>query len=342
VLSVLLVLGLLMGGFGCAAPAPTPSPTPTPVAPITLRLGHMLPIGNTYRNIADQWAKDFGEATEGRLTIETFQMSEVGMTGFDTLSSLEGRTIDIGVNLCSYLGSEYPPFGAIELPFLERNRAEAWVGEAALFYWAADKLAQYNVATLASTASVSPALLLSKEPVKTLDDFKGLKVRVFSPEQGDLVSAAGATPVSMPFGEQYVALQRGILTAVITAISGSYEAKFYEVLEYAYKGPPFFSYGAISMYINKDAWNELPADLQVILQREAERHAYLVRASSIRQDEEGYANWAKVATLDELSPEVLKGLEEISREKVWPGWVERTGPEGKEALDLLLTTWGRY
>ena len=67
-----------------------------------------------------------------------------------------------------------------------------------------------------------PALLVyCTEPVVSVKDLKGKKIRVHSASLGDYVEGAGGTSVTMSFGEVLPALQKGVVDCAITdAMSG--------------------------------------------------------------------------------------------------------------------------
>src|SRR5690606_7043006 len=55
-------------------------------------------------------------------------------------------------------------------------------------------------------------------PVTALSEFTGKRIRVFSPELGELVTAVGASPVSLAQPDVYAALQRNSLDGIITGM----------------------------------------------------------------------------------------------------------------------------
>ena len=49
------------------------------------------------------------------------------------------------------------------------------------------------------------------KPIKGVEDFKGLKIRSFTPSMAKLIEYFGAIPVTLSFSEVYPALQRGVM-----------------------------------------------------------------------------------------------------------------------------------
>jgi len=74
--------------------------------------------------------------------------------------------------------------------------------------------------------------LISKKPIRTVSDFKGLKVRTFGAVNPKMFKALGAVPVTMVHTDAYEALKRGALDAVYLTWTGFYVFKLFEVAKY--------------------------------------------------------------------------------------------------------------
>ena len=68
--------------------------------------------------------------------------------------------------------------------------------------------------------------IFSKAPLKTLDDFDGLKIRTHSTALGDLAAGLGAEGQFVAFSEVYTALERGVLDAGVTGSTPAYGQKW--------------------------------------------------------------------------------------------------------------------
>jgi len=103
------------------------------------------------------------------------------------------------------------------------------------------------------------------EPVTSMDTFKGMKFRTAG-IWGDMLTAAGAAVVTMPGGEIYEAMQRGVIDAFEFSSAGvDYAAGFHE-LGANMHGPGIHApMSAFEFLVHKDTWNKLPADLQAIV-----------------------------------------------------------------------------
>jgi len=105
--------------------------------------------------------------------------------------------------------------------------------------------------------------MISKKPVKTLADWKGLLVGATNPETAALTTALGGSPVVIPWTECYSNLEKGVVDAVMTSTQWTMISGLNDVASYVtrfYSTPTFNTY-----LINLDAFNKMPKDVQEIL-----------------------------------------------------------------------------
>jgi len=117
------------------------------------------------------------------------------------------------------------------------------------------------------------------EPVTGMESFEGMKFRTAG-IWGEMLNEAGASVVTMPGGEVYESLQRGVIDAFEFSTPGvDFSAGFHELGAYVH-GPGIHApQAAFEVLINMDVWNSLPADLQSIFEHSCE--ASLVRSWSL-------------------------------------------------------------
>ena len=73
--------------------------------------------------------------------------------------------------------------------------------------------------------------------------------------QSQSTALLGPTGVSMAGGEQYMALQTGVIDGTISGIDMALDRKFFEVCKYALIRPIYF--GVYVLLMNKETWNGL-------------------------------------------------------------------------------------
>ncbi len=105
----------------------------------------------------------------------------------------------------------------------------------------------------------------SKMPLTKIEDFKGIKIRSPQGMQADLQSRLGAAVVTMPGGEVYSALDKGVIEATDWGTASmNYRLGFFQVAKY-FTYPGFHSMPVGDFTVNKKAWDKLPPDVQQIV-----------------------------------------------------------------------------
>jgi len=125
---------------------------------------------------------------------------------------------------------------------------------------------KYNVKVFLVGQAAMEDFQWAKKPLRKIDDFKGLKMRMM-PLMGDILAKNGMSVVFMPGGEIMPNLQRGVIDAAEFSIPafdktmGLWEIRKFVML------PGIHQPGCqIEFIVNKDAYNALPAHLKAQLQ----------------------------------------------------------------------------
>jgi TRAP-type C4-dicarboxylate transport system substrate-binding protein len=111
--------------------------------------------------------------------------------------------------------------------------------------------------------------IITKKQIRTIDDMKGLQIRIPSRELGDLMKDLGATPVFMSFADFVTAIEKGTVDGVVTQPGSIYENKLGGKLKFALE----LSLGVPTPWMsimNWDAYNNLPSDLKNIIDKNCE------------------------------------------------------------------------
>ncbi|MBN1256046.1 MAG: TRAP transporter substrate-binding protein DctP [Deltaproteobacteria bacterium] len=110
--------------------------------------------------------------------------------------------------------------------------------------------------------------LLSRKPVRTVADFKGLTVKATGAYNA-IIKELGGEGVNIPMGETYVALQKGTIDACLAPYSTLVAFKFNEVAKYI-TVLNLTSSIRPTRGMNLDSWNKLPKDIQKIFDKSVE------------------------------------------------------------------------
>jgi TRAP-type C4-dicarboxylate transport system substrate-binding protein len=112
--------------------------------------------------------------------------------------------------------------------------------------------------------------MMTKKPIKTRGDMKGLNIRVPTSQLYTYtIEAMGGNPISMPYPDTYAALQQGVIDGVEGSIMTYYGTKQYEnVKEYSITNHLL---GVSAVVISPKVWNSLTEEQRTILEEEFQK-----------------------------------------------------------------------
>jgi TRAP-type C4-dicarboxylate transport system substrate-binding protein len=140
------------------------------------------------------------------------------------------------------------------------------------------------------------------QPIRTLDDLRGQRVRSFTASMSQLLERLGATPVTLSFPEVYPALQRGVASCGITSPTSANTGKWPEVTTHLL---PLSVSGAVQAHlVNLAWWNR---------QTPAQREAYMAQFSRMEND-----LWELARTTNEDATNCSLGRPECLRQAHQP------------------------
>src|SRR5713226_8136639 len=150
------------------------------------------------------WVKQVEEATKGRVKIEVYP-SQTLIKGVDMWKGIRGGIADIGWCVQGYWPEQTPLSDVISLPFLPITSAEKGSEVLWKLYEKFPSIQKEygDIVPLVLYTSSANILLTNKKPVKTLDDIKGLKVRVLGGPPTEMAKALGAVPTLIPMPDLY-------------------------------------------------------------------------------------------------------------------------------------------
>ena len=212
-------------------------------------------------NALQPWIKQVEEATKGRVKIEVFP-SQTLVKGPDMWRAVRSGIADIGWCFHGYWADQTPLADVITLPFLPVKSAE----QASEVLW---KLYEKYPAIKKEFSDTEPLLLYTTSPyfllttkkqVKTLDDLKGMKIRIPGGPPTEMAKALGMVPTPIPMPDMYQALDKGVVDGMGVPWEAVQGFRLYEVANNYTMVPMFTAY--FSICANKQKWASLPADVR--------------------------------------------------------------------------------
>jgi TRAP-type transport system periplasmic protein len=191
-----------------------------------------------------------------------------------------------------------------------------------------------NVKVIGRTATNSGFYIFSKQPIRTLADFKGVKIRSHS-GYDPLFKKVGAIPIGMNISEIYGALERGIVGAAPYPIF-VYDMGLQEVVKYAL-GDAFWPSHTTFIYINLKKFSSLtPKQRQILVDAQIanEKDMAAVDAGLIAT-ERGKLEKAGV-TFTSLSPAEAKQWHDMANESRFDALASKISPEQMSKIKSLI------
>lgn len=207
------------------------------------------------------WVKKVEEASKGRVKIEVYP-SQTLVKGPEIWKAVKSGVVDIGWCFHGYWPEMTPLSDVITLPSLPFTTAEK--GSEVLW-----RLYEKFPAIQKEFADVQPLMLwtsnpyfliTSKKQVKTLEDLKGMKIRVTGGPPTEQIKALGAVPTLIPMPDNYMALDKGVIDGMGAPWEAIHGFRLYEVVKYYTMVPLSAVYFSMSM--NKQKWDSLPKDVR--------------------------------------------------------------------------------
>ncbi|HEA65906.1 MAG TPA: TRAP transporter substrate-binding protein [Desulfobacterales bacterium] len=204
--------------------------------------------------------------TNGRLEITPYPGGTIVPT-FELLEAVQNNVLQAMHSWPGYYSGKEPGFAAIS--DLIAGYSDPWQKDAWMYYMGGwDMLNEmykpYNVHSV-GWMFWGIESMVSTKPIRRMEDFKGLKMRVPQGMTAMLMQKLGASVVVLPGGEVYSALDKGVIDASDWASpSMNQRMGFFQVAKY-FNYPGFHSMPFADFAVNKDEWNKLPDDIKAIL-----------------------------------------------------------------------------
>ncbi|MBP2688408.1 MAG: proton/solute symporter, periplasmic substrate-binding protein, partial [Deltaproteobacteria bacterium] len=169
---------------------------------------------------------------------------------------------DIGNFAMSYQPGRFPVSEAVDLPMgFTSARAASLTLFDLIEKHKPKEFAQVKVLTL---FTCPPTQFMTKTPVKTLADLKGMELRVAG-TNAEVVKRLGGIPVAMPQSETPEAIQKGVVKGMVSSMEILKDFKFAAYTPYAtIANLPIVSFAVV---MNQAKWNSLPAEVKDVLEK---------------------------------------------------------------------------
>lgn len=284
---------------------------------------------------APLWNTWIPAASKGQITADASPYDQVGIPDDAVLRLLKLGAFDFASFDIAKVAGDDPRFEGCDLSGIALSFANARKGCDA-WRQTIDKLLQQKWnAKLLAIGTAPPQALWCATEVKSFDDLKGKKLRVFTKTMVDFANGLGAAPVNIAFREVVPALQNKVVDCAVTGTSVGNSAGWTEVTKYLM---PLSLGWAINVHVvSLSTWKRLDPKVQAFLEDEYKK--FEDKFWSIMEETDADAancnvgkqpcKNAKLANmiLVPVSDADQTRFKTLVQESVLKGWVKRAGPD---------------
>ncbi len=248
---LLFVLLVMWSGFGVSVGRAESS--------IELRYANFPPGASFPCVQMERWKVEVEKRTLGKVKVQTFPGGTL-LGAKNMFDGVVSGVSDIGCFAMSYQPGRFPVSEAVDLP-LEFSSAK--VASQVLY----DLVKKYNPKEFSKVKIITlftcpPTNFMTSKPIKTLDDLKGMELRV-SGTGAEVVKRLGGVPIAMPQSDTPEAIQKGVVQGMVSSLEILKDFNFASFCPYATIANLHVVTFAVVM--NKDKWDALPEDIKKVI-----------------------------------------------------------------------------
>jgi TRAP-type transport system periplasmic protein len=283
---------------------------------------------------AKLFTEEIEKATNGELKVRLHLAGTLQINASNITQAVGENVVQIGDDL--FNSGNIPVAGIPRLPMLIQSYEDFAKADAVLKPYIEKAFGQKGATVLASY-TYPLQFVWGRKKIESLDDIKGLKLRVAQPEQGEFVRRFGGTSITMSAPEVPSALDRGVVDGIFTAGVGAVLWK--DLLKYGYV--LIVNVNNSYFIANTEAFNKLSPALQAKLHKVAADSALWDQDTMKKEEAESVQTLTAMGyTFTKAKPEEIARAVEAMK-PYWDEWAKSRGPDVVEALAKVRAALGR-
>jgi tripartite ATP-independent transporter DctP family solute receptor len=323
----------MTAGLVTAAASSAPFATASAQSKAVFKAADVQPAGYPTVAATESLGKKLAAATNGRLTVQMYPSAQLGAEK-ETIEQTQIGAIQLLRVSAGALGPIVDDINVVNMPFLFKNTAHAQkmmdgeIGQELL-----DKItanANANLVALCWMDAGARSIYNTKHPIKTVEDLKGLKIRVIgNPIFVDMMNALGGNGIAMGYDQVFSSLQTGVIDGAENnppsyVFSNHYTAaKYFSLTEHLIIPEV--------LLFSKRAWTALSADDQKLIKTFA-REAQFEERELWKKYEQAAMEKAKAAGC-EIAEIADKAPFQAAVKPVW----DKYGPKYQDMIKRIQT-----
>lgn len=243
-------------------------------------------------------AKRLNKKSNGKLKVEVFSSGQLGSDENVIEQAIQGSAVAVNTD-AARMGTYVNDMGILMMGYFADNYEECLkVTNTETFkQWENELASKHGIHVISFNFYDGARHFMTNKEIKEPSDLKGLRIRTIgAPVCIETISAMGATPIAMDWGEVYNGIQSKSLDGAECQNTSSYPARLYEVAKIQSKTGHF---QLLQGLVCGETWFQtLPKDLQNLLIETAkevgEESAKVVQSESSKAEEEMKKSGLKV------------------------------------------------
>ena len=233
---------------------------------VTLRMHQFLPLqANVPQHILEVWKQRIEEQSDGRIAVQHYPSMQLGGTPPQLVDQVIDGVADVIWTVAGYTPGRFPRAEVFELPFILTDAEPA-----SKAYW---ELAQETMVDedfsdfkLLGTWVHGPGVIHSNEPIETVEDLNGVKLRAPTRTANMMFERLGATPVGMPVPAIPEALSKGVVDGAVIPWEVTSALRIPELVKnHTEFGPEMLYTTSFIFAMNQNTYDSLPDDLKKVI-----------------------------------------------------------------------------
>ena len=236
-------------------------------APIELKVSHFLPPNHTFQKELLAWGTVLERESAGRLRLRLYPAAQLGPPPRQFDLARNG-VADIAIGLTGSTPGRYPMTELASEAYLAPAAGDtSAVSSRRLTEMAPEFLeGEYpGMKLLWAVVTLPLKFHTSRVAIRSVADFKGLRIRYAGEQSAEIVKALGAVPLAVPPGETQDGMAKGIIDGATFPYEGAQSFDIGTVAKYSLE--PGISSATFAAVMNPRRFAGLPADLQALIAR---------------------------------------------------------------------------
>ena len=304
-----------------------------------------LPEGRGESKQLEKFAEEVSDLSNGSLNIKVFHGGSLNLKDNDVARWLPRGAAEMGLVWANYLGRDVPALNAVMIQGSVGSPKELITALPEIQKIYKEVLAEWKIVPTGFMALpiLKASIFCREKPVRTLDDLRTRKLRVWSNDQVETFTKLGVSAQIVGQNDLYVALQTGVVDCAVYPALFAHTISLQEVTKYASYLYPVAGVPYV-LGASESAWNTLS---------DKERASISTAAANVwaRTNEYSKAEEKEQAARAKLTAQGIQFLDAFSEEdrlaflnaasKTWQQMANEAGGKAPEYRQRILNVLGR-